>query len=815
MISSPPMADPLEQTLVASISGEVSIATTESASDPALSLPSGSVKRKVLAGRYEIWGLLGAGGMGSVYRARDMELDEMVALKVLRPELASVPDTLERFRREVKLARKVTHPNVARVFDVGEDGGEKFLTMELVEGESLSDVIAREGPLGIARAVSITMSICAGLAAAHAAGVVHRDLKPDNILLDRAGRVVVTDFGIARVAASDARTNAITGTPAYMSPEQVRGQPADTRADIYALGVVLYELLTGARAWQGDTVLAIATARVFMPPPDPRAIRADIPPALGAITMRCMATDREGRYPTVEALTSDLAVLTMPVMALPPMPLPSAAPSSPAASATIASDSGVRVALSPAARSPADLPSDTSKRVAVLPFRYAGSPDHDYLADGLTDDLIDVLSMTPGVRVCSRGAVSRVPAEGRDAREIGRDLAVQIVIEGSVRKAPAGLRVSARIISVEDGFQLWAKRFDRPEAEILAVSDDLAAAVKEALTVNHDAPARKAPTDPEALDLYLRARSLYHRFFHDMAGQSVALFEKALERAPNDPRILAGYAMARARLWKPDPRASEMARRAAERAVELAPELPESHVALAVVRYQGGDESGAIKPARHALRLAPWNAEAHDLLGRILAEAGHFDAARWHLETCLSIEPTVHVARTTLSRMFALRDAWDRTYALLDLPTDREIWISYVARVAVWRRDREVAQRLLGSFEATSPAGQFSNAMFTFILTGADPTKALSFMQDPSVVLRTRCMFTQIEAECAAFVGDYDRSLAAVERAASSAGLFDLAWMKGCQILEPIREHPRFLAVRVVVSERAARIIAEYTAPEA
>ncbi|HEV8244473.1 MAG TPA: serine/threonine-protein kinase, partial [Polyangiaceae bacterium] len=266
----------------------------------------------VLSGRYEILGLLGSGGMGRVYRARDRELGEVVALKVLHREYVDSREMVERFRQEVRLARKVTHRNVARTYDIGEHEGEKFLTMELVTGEALS-IRLKRGPLKVTDVVSMAREILAGMNAAHAAGIVHRDLKPDNVLLETGGRVVVTDFGIAR---SDlpgaARTQGgMVGTPAYMAPEQVSGNVAlDARSDVYAFGAMLFEMLTGQRAWPGDASFAVATARLTQAPPDPRSLRPSLAPRLAAIVLKCLARDREQRYPSSAEVEHALAALT-------------------------------------------------------------------------------------------------------------------------------------------------------------------------------------------------------------------------------------------------------------------------------------------------------------------------------------------------------------------------------------------------------------------------------------------------------------------------------------------------------------------------
>ncbi len=416
-------------------------------------------------GRYRILGLLGSGGMGNVYRAFDTELDEVVALKVLRHDLADRREVVERFRREVKLARRVTHRHIARVFDIGESEGEKVLTMELIDGPSLAEVLAERRSLPVAEALELAMIVCDGLTAAHDAGVVHLDLKPGNVLIERGGRVVITDFGIARALAEVHATDVALGTPAYMAPEQVEGRvDVDARADLYALGALLYEMVTGQPPWSGTSFYAVASARLREPPPDPRAVRPDLPAGLSEIVARAMALRPEDRYPSAVELALALSLLASPPPERATAPLP---------------EPGSHTR-----------PRPPEKTVAVLPFRNTGDAADDHLADELTDDLIDALSMTPGLRVRARGVVAGYRGAGVDPREAGRALGVQVVTEGSVGRAKGRVRVSARLISVDEGFQLWAKRFDRPEDEVLAVNDEAAQSIAEALTV--DFPGRPA-----------------------------------------------------------------------------------------------------------------------------------------------------------------------------------------------------------------------------------------------------------------------------------------------------------------------------------
>jgi serine/threonine-protein kinase len=752
---------------------------------------------QTLAGRYQILSLLGSGGMGTVYRARDLELDETVALKVLRRELVADARVLARFRQEVKLARKVTHRNVARMFDIGEHEGEKFLTMEFVEGESLAARLARAGVMPLAQVVEIADAICSGLAAAHAAGVVHRDLKPDNVLVGDDGRVVITDFGIARAILSDPASGVQTagapiGTPAYMAPEQVEGaQDIDARADIYALGAMLYELLTGDLAWDGDSVYSIAAKRLVLPPPDPRAKCADLPDAVARIVMRCMARRAPDRFAGASEVSAALAGLTLPASGA-----ASGVPSAPA-----------RVL---------DAPESGAKTVAVLPFRNAGPSADDYLADGVTDDLIDSLSMASGLRVRSRGVVMGLKGIDRDPRELGAELGVQVVVEGSVRRAGDQLRVHARIVSVADGFQLWAKRFDRSAGDLLSVGDETASAVAEALTVGAVAPARVPPTDPVAIDLYLRARHEYHKGWRANALLSVDLFKQALERAPSDPTILAGYSMALMRSFSFDESVdpgAEGARRAAEQALAAAPHLGEPHVALATYGYNVGRASDAAREVARALANAPALADAHDACGKLLVEAGAPEEGIERLRVAIASEPRLMGARYAVGRTHALlgrRDASDEEFR--EEPADAGLanlyWFTR-ARIALWYAEKDRAREWLVRLSAREAVPPGVLSVLRLVL--GEPVSKLershvdAQASAPGLLVRRRAFFNQLKAEIHMCTGEEDAALSALE-AADAASLLDVTWLDCCPLFGPVRQSPRFRRVHAGVAERAAEV---------
>jgi len=766
--------------------------------DGALSSVSSSLSADTLAGRYELLALLGAGGMGSVYKARDKSLGELVAIKVLSPELSSDPVMITRFRQEVKLARRVTHVNVARTFDIGEHGPHLFLTMELITGASLTDTLRHEAPMPVERIVEIASAICAGLGAAHAAGVVHRDLKPDNVLIGQDGRVVITDFGIARVV-DPAQHEAVKtigmpiGTPAYMAPEQVQGAPdIDARADIYAFGTMLYELFTGHRAWAGDSVFWVASRRIVEPPPDPRAARPDMPTQAAALVMRCMARAKADRFQSADEVLVALAAI--------------------AKQKSIAPPSGVVRLATPV----------TVKSVAVLPFVNRGAAADEYVADGLTDDLIDVLSMTPGLRVCGRGAVMTRASGSGDAREIGRDLGVNVVVEGSIRRSEDRLRVSARLISVGDGFQLWAKRFDRTEGAFFEVNDEVARAVADALTCKLEQAPREAATDPVALDLYLRARHEYFKYWRENVIASIALFEQALARAPDDPMILAGYAIALARRATQDDSIDahiEGAERAAERAIALSSDSAApstsalARVALAHARLQSGRAVDAAREIRRVLEQNPRSADALDLAGRLLLETGPTAEGIRRLEQALELEPNLFTPNLEIAKFHALvgdRAASDAFFG--DEPSNPGLSTIYWfnrCRAALWLSDweRPKAWRTLLEARGNTFPGVLSMLR---ALTGDLPTDekvqmVLNVASSGTRLLRRRALYAQIACEFATFLGHTELALRALETA--DAGLLlDATWLELCAPLAPIRAEPRFQAVRERVLARAGEV---------
>ena len=742
-----------------------------------------------IGGRYDVLGWIGAGGMGSVYRVRDAELDEIVALKMLRHELVRDPQSLERFRQEVKLARRVTHQNVARTFDIGDHDGEKFLTMEYVDGEPLSRAIAR-GPLELARVIDIGIAVSAGLAAAHSAGVVHRDLKPDNILLGVGNRVVITDFGIARAhvdGEAAQRTGSFVGTPAYMAPEQVDGSGiADTRADIYAFGTMLFEMVTGRAAWEGDTPFVIASARLLAPPPDARRHRPETPAALRDAIRRCMARVPADRFAQVNDLAEELRQA--------------------GASGTGHASSSAHRSEPARPKAMAEVPRTTETAVAVLPLHNAASENAQLIADGLTDDLIDTLSMTAGLRVRPRGMVAGYQGRCDDPRTVGRDLGVQVVVDGSVRNIGDAMRLSIRVISVIEGFQLWAGRFDAKAADLLVIADEAARAIATALTVRVDAPLREAPGDGLAIELYFRAKREFRDSWHSSMKLAVDLFEQALALAPTNPEILSGCALAFARMAFFSDAAPGIsvarARELADRAVALAPHLGDSWAALYSAHMNAGDPVASARALRAGVSHAPKAAQLQEMLGRLLLEIGDARQAITRLEAARLYDPTSIAPEFELARGHALLGEWEKCDEILSRPSlDAGTGAISRARFALWR----------GASAPVPPDATPPNSyqrLWCQVLTRRrldDEQRAFMTERTTTAAGRLRALFWQRNTEVFAFVGEKESALNGV-LCAFDAGLIDILWIDRCPLLAELRDDDRWASLRGRVIERVLPI---------
>jgi eukaryotic-like serine/threonine-protein kinase len=597
----------------------------------------------------------------------------------------------------------------------------------------------------------------------------------------------------------------LLGTPAYMAPEQVQARPdVDARADIYAFGALLHELLTGHRAWPGDSPLAVAAARLLSPPPDPRARRRDLPAPYAELVMRCMAREPGDRPSSIGEVAASLAAIAHGPSATSVSPTPAAV------SATALSLGALGSPTPPRA-------TQAEKTVAVLPFRNAGAPDDDYLAEELTDDLLDALSMTRGLKVRARGAVLRFRGNERDPREIGRELGVQVVVEGSVRRGHGRVRISARLVSVADGFQIWAKRFDRPEQDVLSINDEAARAIAEALTLDGDAlhdRAREAPSNPIAIDLYIRARHEYRKFWPDHVRRSVELFEQALVIAPDDPLLLSGLSLSLSRItYFAGDAGIPRARDVAERAVAAAPQLGEAHLAYGSMLFQCGEAPAAMRALRAAVARSPGLAEAHAMIGRLLAEVGTGNEAVRHFEAALALDPDTPLALPELARVHALLGQWDTVDQMFDRvrrTSGVSVWSA--ARMALWRHRGDLVLAYLADIPDQERKLRIPRMLLESVQAGELSPDARNLEGLAGGSARRQAFMLQFRGELAAFLGEDEEVIVSL-RASVDAGLIDRLWLDRCPLFDAARLDPRFAAIHAEVKRRADAVLAAYRSP--
>jgi eukaryotic-like serine/threonine-protein kinase len=597
------------------IDGDGGPSVTRSMSTPLGAHPPGSL----FAGRYKIVGTAGEGGMGVVYRAEDVKLGRTVALKFLPAAIALDPEAKKRFLREAQAAAILDHPHICPLYEVDEAGGEMFLTMAFVEGRSLKDRVA-EGRLPLIEALNIAVQAAEGLKAAHERGVVHRDVKPANIMLNREGRVRITDFGLASVEGGVelTRPQTVLGTPAYMSPEQVRGERTDGRTDIWSFGCTLFEMTTGRRPFAGESLQDTRSVILNDAPPDPAALRADLPPGLSEVILKCLRKRPEDRFPDFEALLA--ALRSEGVL-------------------------GPKAAADRRAPSPGVLPS-----VAVLPFvDMSPGKDQDYFGEGLAEELIHALARVQGLRVVARTSAFALKGMKLDLREVGKMLGVRAVLEGSVRKAGERLRVTAQLIDAATGMHIWSERYDREERDVFAIQDEISLAIVEnlkvALLAGEETALRKRTTaDPEAYNLYLKGLYFVARPNREALENAMGFFRQALDRDPGFAQAHAGIAIAFVCLGAtnlaPQTEVFPKALAAVERALALDPGSALAHSAAASVQYYFDmDWAAAEKSFRRVIELDPSDSLSRGQYAWLLLSLRKFDEAMAEIKRALTVDP--------------------------------------------------------------------------------------------------------------------------------------------------------------------------------
>jgi serine/threonine-protein kinase len=717
-------------------------------------------------GRYEIVTMLGAGGMGIVYLASDAQLDRNVAIKVLPPAFASDPERRRRFEHEGRAAASLNHPNIVSVYDVGFSDGAPYIVMEYARGDTLAAQLGR-GRLPRDRTLQIGAEIAAALVEAHAHNVAHRDLKPGNVMVTPEGVVKVLDFGIAKTILPDAATTVLAdepaderqtqfgqllGTPGYMSPEQLLGVQVDVRADIYSLGVILFELVTGRPPFEDDRLAARRRTANENPARSACEVDTSVPVRVSEVIARAMDVD-PSRRPSAAVLRAELTAL---------------------------------IAHSPAAR--ADVPS-----VAVLSFTdMSAARDQEFFCDGIAEELINALARIPKLRVAARTSAFQFKGRAKDVRVIGDALNVATVLDGSVRKAGRKVRITVELINTADGYQIWSERFDRNLEDIFAVQEEIANSVANTLKGRLVAP-RRSPARPqrrkrvEAYASYLEGRYHWNKRTEDDLRKSVVCFERAIQRDPEYAEAYAALADAYVTIatYGVEPASAVMPRATAalQKALEIDSSLAAAYACRASVRsvYEWAWPA-AEGDYRKAMALQPGYATAHHLFAiNHLVPLARFEEAREQLRLALDVDPLGLAVRTSLGMTAYFAGAYDdAARTLLDtIELENRFGMAHLFLGATYTEQRkyvaareqlEVALTMSGqSPEILAASGYLSG------LSG-ETERARAILADLRRLAQRRYVSPARLAQVHIGLDERAEALACLERAKAERAA-DLAWL--------------------------------------
>jgi serine/threonine protein kinase/Tfp pilus assembly protein PilF len=592
-------------------------------------------------GRYEIRSQLGEGGMGEVYLAQDTRLDRKVALKILPPKLAEDKDRMSRFVREAKFASALNHPNIITIHEIGEIDGMHFIATEYIEGETLKTQLKRES-LSLKSILEIALQVASALDAAHRAGIVHRDIKPDNIMVRYDGIVKVLDFGLVKLTATDSSevdregetkmqvktsVGVIMGTVAYMSPEQARGQEMDARTDIWSFGCVLYEMLTHQQPFQGETMTDVLANIIHREPDSILAHRRDTPAELERIIARTVRKDRNERYQSAKELFNDLQQLQTRLLV---------------EAEIIRSGEGERMAQIQ--------PSPFLNSIAVLPFaNLSAEKDNEYFSQGLTEEIIMNLSKLQMLKVIARGSIMRYVKEAKTHKQTASDLGVQYLLEGSVRRQGRDLRITAQLIDALRDVYVWAETYRGTMADIFDIQEKVAAEIVQALQLRLSPDERqnlkkRFTENTGAYQLYLQGRFFWNKRSEAGLKTAIRYFEQAIERDPHYALAWAGIADSYSLLGEfgniPRKELYPKAEAAVNKALEIDNRLAEVHTSLAsLLMLSKWDWANSEKEFKLALELNPNYATAHHWYSQWFLSMGRLEESLRMISRAAELDP--------------------------------------------------------------------------------------------------------------------------------------------------------------------------------
>jgi serine/threonine protein kinase/Tfp pilus assembly protein PilF len=693
----------------------------------------------VIADKYQIAQKIGEGGMGIVYKAKDTKLDRSVALKFLSSDLTRDREARKRFIQEALAAAALDHPNICTIYEFDEAEGKTFISMAYIEGQSLKTKID-SGPIELDEAVRIAMQVAEGLQEAHKKGVVHRDIKSDNIMIDERGQPKIMDFGLARIAggALITKEGMTMGTIAYMSPEQARGEEVDQRSDIWSLGVVFYELLTGQLPFKGEHDQTVVFSILNDDPKPISSLRPDTPMHVKQVVYKALEKDHAQRYQSAHEFIQDLK------------------------------------------KSRSKTTSTAEISIAVLPFvDMSAKKNQEYFCDGMAEELINALSRIEKLKIASRTSSFQFKGQVYDISEIGRKLRVQTILEGSVRKAGNRLRITAQLIEVENGYHIWSDKYDRESKDVFAIQDEISGAIIENLKVKllgkeKSALMKHHTDDPGAYNLYLQGRYFWNSRYEGGMRKGLDYFKKAIECDPHYALPYLGIAdlYSIAGMWgmMPPKEAFPKAKTSASRALEIDDSLGEAFNSLAFIRlFYDWDYSAAEVAFKKALELSPGYATAHEwyslylsamrrfdeaiaeakraqeldplshiinaVLGRTLLWAFRYDEAIEQLNHTLELNPNFQVGYVWLVEAYICKDMFEEAFSILpDTLTDAAGGLTYALGTIGWAYalsgQKEKALEMLGRMNSISTKGYVSSLHKAFVFLGLDEKeKAIGLLE--------------------------------------------------------------------------------------
>jgi TolB-like protein/tRNA A-37 threonylcarbamoyl transferase component Bud32/Tfp pilus assembly protein PilF len=694
---------------------------------------------------YKIAEKIGEGGMGIVYRAEDTKLRRTVALKFLRPQAFASEEHRDRFIREAQTAAALDHPNICTIYGIDEAEERLFISMPLIEGMNLKERI-RQGPLAVDEAVGIAVQIARGLEAAHGQGIVHRDVKSANVIVTPDGSAKIMDFGLAKItgAREISKITQSVGTAAYMSPEQGRGDKVDSRTDIWSLGVILYEMITGELPFRGEYDPAVVYSLLNEDPVPVTDLRPGIPPGIARVIEVAMAKDRDDRYQTISEMLADL-------------------------------ESPGR-AIHPAAAPRGD--GSLKRSIGVLPFiDLSAEKDQDYFCDGMAEEIINALTKIDGLRVAARTSSFAFKGKNEDVRNIGRKLSVETVMEGSVRKVGSRIRVTGQLVNVSDGYHLWSGQFDRELEDIFAIQEEIAASIVAALRVKLSDRARRAmervPTrDVVAYDYYLRGRKFFYHSNRTGIEFACEMFSKAIKKDGTYALAYAGLADCHSFLsfyFGGADAEKQRADAASKTALDLAPDLAEAHASRGLALTAAKRYLEAEREFETAIVLDPALFEAYYFYARLCFTQGKYEKAVEMYRRAGEVNPDDYQSPSleaftyrTMNRMQEAKEAYARSLEAIERhvefnPDDsRAIYLGATALIDLGQRGR--AFEWIRRAEAIDPG-------------------------DPYLLYGVACFYSRTD-DAKAAVDYFEKSIA--------AGFAHKEWVLHDSDFDSIRDNPRF-----------------------